>query len=40
MYLGASLVFVGGVLLLGSVCGLLVVWAMVGLLILLMPHVW
>ena len=34
MYLGASLVFVGGALLLGSVCGLLVSLAMVGLLIL------
>jgi len=34
MYLGASLVFVGGPLLLGSVCGLLVGLATVGLLIL------
>ena len=34
MYLGASLVFVGGALLLGSLCGLLVGLAMVGLLIL------
>jgi protein-S-isoprenylcysteine O-methyltransferase Ste14 len=34
MYLGASLVFVGGALLLGSVCGLLAGLAMVGLLIL------
>jgi protein-S-isoprenylcysteine O-methyltransferase Ste14 len=34
MYLGASLVFVGGALLLGSVCGLLVGLANVGLLIL------
>jgi protein-S-isoprenylcysteine O-methyltransferase Ste14 len=33
MYLGASLVFVGGPLLLGSVCGLLVGLATVGLLI-------
>jgi len=34
MYLGASLWFVGGALLLGSVCGLLVALALVGLLIL------
>jgi len=34
MYLGASLWFVGGALLLGSVCGLLVALAMVGLLVL------
>jgi protein-S-isoprenylcysteine O-methyltransferase Ste14 len=34
MYLGASLVFVGGPLLLGSVCGLLLSLATVGLLIL------
>jgi len=34
MYLGGSLVFVGGALLLGSVCGLLIALAMVGLLIL------
>ena len=34
MYLGASLIFVGGALLLGSLCGLLVGLAMVGLLIL------
>ena len=34
MYLGASLVFIGGPLLLGSVCGLLVGLATVGLLIL------
>jgi len=34
MYLGASLVFVGAPLLLGSVCGLLVGLAAVGLLIL------
>jgi protein-S-isoprenylcysteine O-methyltransferase Ste14 len=34
MYLGASLWFVGGALLLGSVCGLLVALAIVGLLIL------
>ena len=34
MYLGASLVFVGGALLLGSVCGLIVGLAAVGLIIL------
>ena len=34
MYLGGSLVFVGGALLLGSVCGLLLALAMIGLLIL------
>jgi protein-S-isoprenylcysteine O-methyltransferase Ste14 len=34
MYLGASLWFVGGALLLRSVCGLLVVLAILGLLIL------
>jgi len=34
MYLGASLIFVGGPLLLGSVCGLLIGLATVGLLIL------
>ncbi|MGB9434771.1 MAG: hypothetical protein WBQ89_21175, partial [Candidatus Acidiferrum sp.] len=34
MYLGASLVFVGGPLLLGSVCGLLVALAEVLLLVL------
>ncbi len=34
MYLGASLWFVGGALLLGSVCGLLIALAIVGLLIL------
>ncbi len=33
MYLGASLVFVGGALLLGSACGLLLALAMVGLLV-------
>ena len=33
MYLGASLWFIGGALLLGSVCGLLVALAMVGLLV-------
>lgn len=34
MYLGASLWFIGGALLLGSVCGLLVALALVGLMIL------
>src|SRR5208283_3024370 len=33
MYLGASLVFVGAALLLGSVCGLLLAFAMIGLLV-------
>jgi protein-S-isoprenylcysteine O-methyltransferase Ste14 len=33
MYLGASLVFVGGALLLGSISGLLLSLAMVGLLV-------